>query len=462
MGVTDGIANVAHGITNQVADVLVVENARPPRALGRSTADFSLLTVMALDLTAAAAQHFVMKHKNTPAGDAFVAALTVSRVEDGKGGRSHDVVVALTERAAYLLKCDSHRHMHTEWSFLYGEISHCVLHKESHTVEAVVYKSSSSRTGYKITCKDDEISETLYNVLWGVRHRMGNPSSMLPPVVVRSEKFDEDVSGAAFDSLDSTQVDRELAAELEGAGRSRKPSIGVGRQNSIIIDPTVGLDGYKFGTANGMKFPMMSCSDKELLKIEADRLKMVPSGARMLRVSVEDEDEVKAEGDGEGERSASMWSDATDSVGREDQRRLDEALWQMVSDWSSAHSGMSSCRCCLLAIINRSSAPVQILRTEVTEGRNVHIYGVGGGAGYDAESRSIMPNGVAVVFAYGFRPSIVDKAHVKVCVFTSAFTATVATRKDRTNCEAVGGCCAGYLEKSLTEWWGKYVLVVAN
>jgi hypothetical protein len=443
MGVTDGIANVAHGITNQVADVLVVENARPPRVLERSAVDFSLLVLTPLDLTGAIAQDFVMKHKDTPRGDAFVAAIAVERVLDQQGNRSHDVVVALTERKAYLLNSDFQRRMHLDWSFVYGEISHCILHREAHTVEAVVYKGSSGRTGYQIPCKNDDVSDRLYKLFWAVRHRMGNPSSMLPPVVALSDEVDDEDD--VRNSFDEEEMDK--LAELKNTNRNRK--LSVVRHNSITIDPTIGLDGYKFGAANMKKFPTASYSAKELLQVQSERFQALNSGAQIARNPEEGEIVGTA-----------TWSDAVNKSHSEDQRQLDESLWQMVSDFSSSHSGMNSCRCCLFAIINRSTTPVQILRTEMMEGRSVHILGVGGRNGYDPESRSIMPNGgVAVIFAYGYRPSLVDKAHVKVCVFTSAFTANVATRKDRTNCEAVGGCCAGFLEKSLSQWWCKYVLV---
>lgn len=108
----------------------------------------------------------------------------------------------------------------------------------------------------------------------------------------------------------------------------------------------------------------------------------------------------------------------------------------------------------------RSDNPVQILRTDVSEGRDYAIFGVGASAGYDYESRSLMPGGgAAVVFCYGFRPSLVD-AHVKLSISTSAFTAKVTTRRDRTSCDAVGGYVAGFLEKTLSEWWAKYVILI--
>ena len=97
---------------------------------------------------------------------------------------------------------------------------------------------------------------------------------------------------------------------------------------------------------------------------------------------------------------------------------------------------------------------------ELIEGRNVHLIGAGHQF-FDSESNTLMPVcGCAVVFAYGFTPSIVDLAHVKVKLFTTAFESQLSTRRDRTSCSAVGGCAVRFAEKSLTDWWGKYVLLV--
>ena len=65
-----------------------------------------------------------------------------------------------------------------------------------------------------------------------------------------------------------------------------------------------------------------------------------------------------------------------------------------------------------------------------------------------------------MVFCYGFRPSIVDAGHVRATIYTSAFTARVSNKRDKTTCDAVGGYTAGFLEKSLSEWWAKYVILV--
>jgi hypothetical protein len=86
---------------------------------------------------------------------------------------------------------------------------------------------------------------------------------------------------------------------------------------------------------------------------------------------------------------------------------------------------------------------------------------VGAGSGYDEEARILGPGfGACLIFSYGFRPSPLDLAHVKVRVYSSAFTATFSTRRDRTSASALGGRKVSFLEKSETDWWAKYVVSV--
>ena len=76
--------------------------------------------------------------------------------------------------------------------------------------------------------------------------------------------------------------------------------------------------------------------------------------------------------------------------------------------------------------------------------------------------KSILPGGFVVIFAYGYTPTFIDKAHVKIVVTTTAFTATASTKADRTICNSLPGYTAGFLEKSLTDWWSKNVIHVSS
>ena len=158
-------------------------------------------------------------------------------------------------------------------------------------------------------------------------------------------------------------------------------------------------------------------------------------------------------------------------------KHMDNKVWQTVFEWRSSHLQLHNIsRCCATLIINKSENPIQILKTTLQEGKNFIIIGSamkssfnGNGSsylnedvGYDEESRTIMSGGGAVlIFAYGYVPSIIDSAQIQMVVNTSAFNATVSTYPNRTVCFAVGGYTVGYLEKSLSKYWAKYVIAIS-
>lgn len=139
---------------------------------------------------------------------------------------------------------------------------------------------------------------------------------------------------------------------------------------------------------------------------------------------------------------------------------LDKAVWELVCNWRNNHNiVLNPSRCIACLIINKSSTFVQFLDTELKEGSDVFIFGVGDS--YDVDSRTIVGSGgAAVVFAYGHVPTLLDLAHVKVKIITSAFTATVSTRKTKTNCVSFDGHHAAFHEKSRTDYWSKTVIII--
>jgi hypothetical protein len=107
--------------------------------------------------------------------------------------------------------------------------------------------------------------------------------------------------------------------------------------------------------------------------------------------------------------------------------------------------------------VNKAEGPLQILKIDVKEGRNVKIFG---SMGYDSESQTIPPGGIALVFAYGFRPSLLDAAHVKLLFHTNFFNCTLTTRYNSTNIDTMGNCRIQFLEKLVTDSFAKYVLLL--
>ena len=71
-----------------------------------------------------------------------------------------------------------------------------------------------------------------------------------------------------------------------------------------------------------------------------------------------------------------------------------------------------------------------------------------------------MPGGTALVLLWAFSPSPIEIGDLKAFINTAAFTATVASTQRESSCESKGGFTVGFLEKSVSDWWSKYVLLV--
>merc|ERR1711871_426542 len=117
---------------------------------------------------------------------------------------------------------------------------------------------------------------------------------------------------------------------------------------------------------------------------------------------------------------------------------LDIRLWQLVYDWTGIHNGFYALasRCCASLILNSTRERINIQNISLKEGRNFKCFGK---EGYEAEARSIIPGGYVVIFAYGFTPSIIDSAQVKIGVPTTAFTLTACTKPSQTSCSSLSG-----------------------
>jgi hypothetical protein len=540
LGVTDGLASVVHGISNQVSDAIVIKLARPPRAFERSATDVSDKVLVPLDLASAYAQDFVLKTARKGGyTDGLISHISIdgsthgafahsSAVAQGPGSDPRSSSNSLSSSSSTNLQSTkstadtkdkdsnsnskgveaaSDKSSITDGSsvvvsemyvhvlrkdgfclgkFSFGEVSHCAFFTDSLSsgVDLVLYQATESagtsnlnsafdtpfninttpqlllfgdnalitklkktkRTSYignttvpeeqavvRVKCKSRGAAAKLYSALSVCAPQMGNPSSVLPPDVAIAAALEFSVLPA---SSSSSSSNTNIASMAPFEDRS---------------DVRTHYQGYRFGTANRIHHSAAPMPEKELLLRAARRLaEPVPSSFN------------PEESPQEQQKHASLTF----------ARFLDERVWQMVSEWRCAHHQLQSSRCLAVLLINQSETPMQILRAEVHEGRNVVTFGVeatsspkGGRTdtrGYDEESRTLLGGGgAAVMFAFGFLPTLMDPSHVKVSIVTSAFNATVSTRPNRTLCVAVGGYTVGYLEKSLTDHWAKYVILVS-
>ena len=338
-------------------------------------------------------------------------------------------------------------------------------------------------TVVRLKCKTKNIASKLYAALAVCAPRMGNPSSVLPPDVATATATVSAPATATSTSSSSTSSTtagaKALALHnpnlLHGVNQSSSP-------DHLQVD-SIRLQGvrtyfqeYRFGTANKIKHTVL-CPEKEVLKRGARRFTEACQCAASLTEST----------------SPCSPSSPRDISLTQHKRGLlafaqflDVRVWQLVSEWTTAHKSLQASRCLAVLIINESESPVQILKGDVLEGRNIVTFGVdvlsssvgmGGRSGtgtgtgtgvgcdvkgYDEESHTLLGcGGAAVVFSYGFLPTLIDPSHVEITLITSAFSATLSTKPNRTTCLATGGYTAGYLEKSRTEAWAKYVILVS-
>jgi hypothetical protein len=330
--------------------------------------------------------------------------------------------------------------VNVEMKLAYENISHCVLQLEFLTVEFVVYKSSSGGgsggnvlnnttgplsvmgcTTIAVNCLDSDAAVELYSLLYRMSNKMGSPSNMVPVDVVQAAARPDPLS-----DQDSSPNN----------GRSSSSASSSAANPTALESAFTAVDGYTFGSVNILKFGSFSGGENDVLNKCEERLRTV----------------VRTSHPGEPGFDPTVYY-----------RELDQKVWRLIYEWQLIHTTIRASRCIATLIINRSEHHVQILRTELMEGKNVRVLGgtvdVGG---FDHESRTVLSGGgSAIVFAYGFTPNLVDAGHVKVRIFTSAFSGQVSTRKAGTSCTGVGGYDVRYLEKSSTDWWAKFVILVS-
>lgn len=418
MGLTDGAASVAAGVSNQVGKERLYVNVRPARALERSEADATDLVLAPLNLKAAYAQEFVIKRsKKMSYDDAYLNYIIIveaeaEAAEDPPLGQQqqqqqqppppppqpqqqqHEAII-LSEMYLYWRKAKS------LWGRTWANISHCILQPDGESIGIVLYARAANNAfgaavpeAVTIPCYSREKALSVYAALALNSHRMGNPSNVIPVV--------------------------EVSHELWLTSQEFRDGI-FSRRGGNVANLDNELDGYRFGTANFEPLQHFHGNEQEVL----------------MRI----------------ERSLEL--------GYRSWRQLDEKIWNLLWEWDCTHNGLQASRCSATIVINRSDSPIQITRIQMVHGRNVIIMG-STATGYELESRSIMPNGSALVFIWAFLPSPIEIGHLKANINTAAFSATVASTQRESYCEGKGGFTCGFVEKSVHEWWSKYVLVVSQ
>jgi len=410
IGVTDGISSVASGVTQQIAkatsDSLLVSNARPQRAFERSVIDDADLVLVPVDVFAAEAQQLILRlAKSRSYSDSFVACVSL--------GFSRETVepvrpyaVCLSDMYIFLLNRDSNCLLQIP----FGDISHFEQISDIR-IDLIVYRnrsmsssrfSSSTSATSNANCLSESIycatkshSLRLYSTLSRYAQRMGNPSA------IQSKASSHDVPSVS-DANSVISASSRITHDSRTASEGHIPSspnskLSANNTDSGRFLPTLSIskvstESYQFGTANSIQFPNVSLSNSDIIQRARESFLQ----QRPLH-------------------------DINDTQGRNTyQRDLDWKVWLLISNWRSNHFIFHPSRCLACLIINYSPNQVQIVDVKLKEGENIAILGVN--LSFEPDSRTLLSHGgAAVVFFYGYAPSLTDLAHVKVLLELHSF-----------------------------------------
>lgn len=428
IGVTDGIVQVTQGISNQLSDTTVRQPLRPPRAFGRSPHDPKQRILIPVNKAAAEAQAFVTKRaKKEKYTDAFCACVPIG---------NHKYVV-LSDVYIFVLAVDTEgrspvrgglslTRSNIVWKSPLCEISHCEYEPNGNGKSAVVQCLMYGGNGiscHSIETADNACGARLYKELFLCAMRFGNPSKFVAPEGMTAVV----TSGGDSDSVSGHSINGNDADDISSVGT--RDTYGTSKSGSAVATKTDVFGGFQFGVQTNKKvFPVTSMDSKATLKRAKEGFSKIENCLSASSVN------------------SSVWDE------------IDTVTWRTIFDFEKNHSNFSAARCLAVLIINTSQQPIQINRVEILEGKS---YSVVNGVHYDASSQCLLPEKFActLVFAHGYMPTVVDLAHVKIKIHSSAGEIFVATRKNRSQLTLESGYKGGFLEKSVTDWWAKFVVM---
>lgn len=320
----------------------------------------------------------------------------------------------------------------------------------STSISTSINSNSSSTTVHMtaIACGSRAGAVRLYAALKTLAFKMGNGSKIAPLPQSLSHFL-----GASARKNEGGDAQKDAIVGSYYVDGSAGYGRGEGGSQSSVLPPSSptsadpwqrALDQYTFGCVNDanvhkeLSFGPVSSDDEILLSTQ--RHFASQCGAALAAVT-----------------SAGVNADDSTAALLELLAAADRVTWWLIGKWTTSHRNLNSSRCLALLIVNKTVHDLQLSKIEVQEGKNHCVLGA---FRYEQDSRIVRANGAVCVFAFAFRPTLMDLSHVRVCVSTTAFTVTAATRTERTSSQAFPGFTAGFLEKSLTAWWGKYVLLI--
>jgi len=293
------------------------------------------------------------------------------------------------------------------WGRVWANISHCVYMENYVGIMLYTGGTNGGACLVLIPCPSKVICRHVYGALAANSARMGNPANVIPLDVLDS--LSDNNASTTSSKKNNNDEDRDLIF------REQEEKLVKIKDVSLLGT----IDGYRFGAANGRELKRITGSEHDILLRACFHL----------------------------ENSLTSW------------QVVDQRIWTLIWEWGCINPNS---RCCVTAIINRSDSPIQITRVQMVIGRNVLIIG-SKATGYEVESRCLLPEGMVIVFISAFPESAlsIDSGHLKANINTAAFSAVIASTQRESFCEGKGGFTVGFLEKTVNEWWSKYVIVVS-
>lgn len=405
IGVSDGLTSIAQGFSSQVSDITPVEHIRPMRAMSWINGDPNALLIPPVDLIAAYAQDYVISlAREEGSSDAFISLFSIpsQHIRDSSDD-SIPLSIILSEKYIIFI----HQILKLETLRTIGRRDKTILENRyrwsdiSHFILKdlnIILTLFTSKIYHKAN------TSNIHNISSSGINKTGNE------IIIHCNSFNMTMN--LYTALYNN------SKKMGDPHKCIPPEI---INSNTLTDTIIPIEElYTFGSANNKKIQI------SLYQSENHILSDIRSN--LLKTS------------------------CSDSI------ILDTLVWQLVWTWHCTHIKLNSSRCIALLIMNQSSSSIQITNKSLIEGRNLDVFGT---IGFDTESNTILPGGGVVIFGYAMRPTLLDKAHVKMDILTSAFTAYLSTRQEnRVSVESLGGCNLSFLERSYADWWAKYVLLV--
>ena len=463
LGITDGLNSVAQTVYYQSSDAETLLPIRQPRTYdiimleNTDTTDnkiglFSGLQLLTnLNLKSIDAQVFIKaRAKKRGEADAFVGFISLKKdpssidsviltvkylfwrrlvsysilesLEKSKGEKARKLLedVALNpEKGLNANNEKSTRYREVVDTISWKNICHCLVAGEQ------VVEIMTDTEVILIPCEDKVTAEDLYALLARNANRMKNPNVMLSKLDTDQSKNNLEVDLVA-DIVSSPNANND--SMVESLTKKRGSQDNALFINGIYLGPRA--DTYAFGSANNhdnsKDFEIIESSKSSKSK-KHQRTSKPPPPKHPNGTLYNGKDIIAEFEEQINQLSIDSELNANTIVGMTNiWKRIDEIMWNTVINWYSIHSGMQASRCCSCAIINGSMWPMQLSRMELKSGKGFKVCGA---YNYSADSRTIHPSGILVIFLWGNYPSFMSSGHAKVFIETSVFSAIISTKR---------------------------------